>query len=83
MNHKAILFHLREAKEELDRTIDQIAAQADYGRGEFVVAMSHVYSHLNTAWNGCDASEGRHQECSQTDFDAWRKFPPDEELWLV
>lgn len=83
MNRDAVLFHLREAKEELDRTIGEIATTADYGQGEFVVAMSHLYSHLNTAWNGRDASHERHQECSQTDFDTWRKFPPDEELWLI
>ena len=83
MNRNAVLFHLREANEELDRTIDEVFATPDYGQGEFVVAMSHLYGHLNTAWNGRDASEERHRECSQADFDTWRKFPPDEELWLV
>lgn len=83
MNRDAILFHLQEAKQELDRTIGNIESQTDYDHGEFVVAMNHLYSHLNTAWNGRNASEERHGECSQADFDAWRKFPPDEELWLA
>ena len=82
MNHEAVLFHLREAKEELDRTIGQIAADPDYGYGEFVVAMSHLFHHLNTAWNGRDAFMERHNGCSQADFDAWRKFPKNDDLLL-
>ena len=82
MNRDAVLFHLREAKEELDRTIGEIQSDQSYDYGEFVVAMSHLYHHLNTAWNGRDASPERHRECAQSDFDAWRKFPSDADLLL-
>ena len=82
MNHQVVLFHLREGKEELDRTIAEIARESDYGYGEFQVAMSHIYHHLNTAWNGRDASIEQFSECSQQDFDAWKKFPPNSDLFL-
>ena len=82
MNRDAVLFHLNEAKEELDQTITEIASDPTYDIGEFRVAMSHLYHHLNTAWNGRDASADRHQECAQSDFDAWRKFPQDADLLL-
>ena len=82
MNRDAILFHLRDAKEELDRTIPEIAKDDSYDVGEFRVAMGHLYHHLNTAWNGRDASRERHSECAQSDFDTWRKFPPNGDLML-
>lgn len=82
MNRDAVIFHLKEAKEELDRTITEIASDTTYDFEEFQVAMSHLYHHLNTAWNGRDASAERHRECAQSDFDAWRKFPSDTDLLL-
>ena len=82
MNRDAVLFHLREAKEERDRTIAEIADDPDYDIGEFRIGMGHLYRHLNTAWNGRDASPERHSECAQTDFDTWGKFPPNEDLLL-
>ena len=82
MNKSVIIFHLKEAKEELDRTIVELETSPDYDAPEFQVAMSHLYTHLNTAWNGRDASAERHRECAQSDFDTWRKFPPSEDLFL-
>jgi len=82
MNRDAVLFHLKEAKEELDRTINQIASDSAYDFPELQVAMSHLYSHLNTAWNGKDASAERYGECSPNDFDTWRKFPSAADLLL-
>ena len=82
MNRDAILFHLREAKGELDGTIAEIEQDPEYGFEEFQVAMSHLYHHINTAWNGRDASRERHRDCSQEDFDTWRKFPTPSEVLL-
>ena len=62
MNHRVILFHLREAKEELDGAIFHVERNPDYDVGQFVVAMSHLYHHLNTAWNGRDHSDAMHQK---------------------
>ena len=51
LNREWILAHLREAKEELDRTIDNIETDAEYCEEEFKIAMDHIYTHLNIAWN--------------------------------
>jgi hypothetical protein len=82
MNHKVVLFHLREAKEELDQTIAEIASQPDYDSAEFRVAMSHLYHHLNTAWNGRDQTDEQFKICTDLDFARFRKFPQDADLLL-
>ena len=82
MNLHNILFHLKEAKEELDKTIEEIEKNKEYEFGEFVVAMSHLYHHLNTSWNSREAAEEEIEECSDENFKKWRKFPDDKELLL-
>lgn len=82
MNSEAVLFHLREAKEELDRTIAEMAADRDYDVGELRVAMSHLYHHLNTGWNGRDATADAHRDSAERDFAVWRKFPANADLLL-
>ena len=72
---------MREAYEELGCTIAEIEGAADYGSGEFLVAISHVYHHLNTAWNARDASEAAVREVSAEDFKRWSAFPDDVVLF--
>jgi hypothetical protein len=52
MNRHVVLFHLKEAAEELDRIIQEIAENPKFSEVEFGIAMGHAYHHLNTAWNG-------------------------------
>ena len=80
MNRDYVLDNLREAEEELKRTIREIAENPDYGYGEFVVAMMHLYHHVNTAWNARDASTDETTRCSHDDFARWRQFPSDLDL---
>src|ERR1041385_8993149 len=75
MNKRVILFHLKEAKEELDRTIEEIGKGGEYDVPEFRVAMSHLYHHLNTAWNGPDMAVDVSEERRQVEFELFRKFP--------
>jgi hypothetical protein len=82
MNKEAVLFHLKEALEELQKTIREIETEEDYGRGDFTVGMGHLYHHLNTAWNGQEATRDRHRDCAEKDFADWRKFPKDSDLML-
>jgi hypothetical protein len=77
MNRDWVLSHLREAHEELQRTIAEIESKADYSHGEFLVAMTHAYHHLNTAWNAKDEYQDRLDSCVEADFHRWRGFPPD------
>ena len=51
LNREWVLAHLKEAKEELDRTIDEIETDAEYDEDEFKIAIGHIYTHLNVAWN--------------------------------
>lgn len=79
MNKREILFHL---KEELDRTIEEIGKGGEYEVEEFLVAMSHLYHHLNTARNGREMSDEAFRVCRQEEFDLYRKFPSNEEMML-
>ena len=77
MNREWVLFQLREGQEELNRTIAEIAADPDYDVGEFIVAMQHLYHHLNTAWNSRDETPARVEAAGEDDFYTWRRFPDD------
>ena len=75
MNRSVVLFHPREASEQLDKTIKGLTSQSDYGAEEFLVEMSHLYHHLNTAWNGRDQTDEQFKQCTGEDFYRFRKFP--------
>ncbi len=59
MNRDWVLSQLREAQEELNRTIGEMEADPEYDVGELMVAMQHLYDHLNTAWNSRDEGPAR------------------------
>jgi hypothetical protein len=77
MNKDWILFHLREASEELLRTIGEFETASNYSEAEFRVAAEHIYNHLNTAWNSRNADPTHLARHSEREFFAWRDFPPD------
>jgi hypothetical protein len=76
-NRGWILAHLREAHEELTRTIAEMEADTEYSEVEFEIALAHMYNHMNTAWNSRNIDSHRIAECSDDDFYAWRDFPQD------
>ena len=82
MNLDPVLFHLREAKEELDRTITEMASDPKYDFAAFQVSMSHLYHHLNTAWNGRDQTDAEFEECTDETFKRFRRFPRESEVFL-
>ena len=51
LNREWIRAHLWEAKEELDGMLAKIETDEEYDEGEFKIAMDHIYTHLNVAWN--------------------------------
>jgi len=83
MNNQYILFHLREAREQIEQTIAAIQSDPEYDYGDYVVEMSHLYHHVNTDWNARDSNEERVGACSQEDFDKWRKMPGNDDLLLM
>lgn len=80
MNREWILLHLKEAHEELTETIQEIEKDSEYDFGQYLIAMMHLYNHLNTAWNSRDASPERVKACSYEDFGRWRQFPTDIDM---
>ena len=80
MNREWVLLHLKEAHEELRRTIEEFEKTSDYDTGEYLVAMMHLYDHLNTAWNSKDASLEEVRTCSKESFSKWRQFPSDIDM---
>ena len=83
MNKDNVLFHLREAAEELTRTIAEIEQDTEYDAPEFSVAMQHLYHHLNTAWNTRAVALERLEKASDQDFNAWCGYPKDLPLLEV
>ena len=82
MNRKLISLHLREAAEELNRTVADVDGEAAYDVEDFRVAMGHLYHHLNTAWNGRDLTDEAFKKCKDADFLRFRRFPAEPEVYL-
>jgi hypothetical protein len=83
VNRDYVLYNLREAKEDLERTINELQSDPQYEYGDFVVAMSHLYLHINTAWNARNSTKTQSEECSEADFNRWRQFPDPVDLLLL
>ena len=77
MNREWVLFHSTKARDEIDKTLEEIRETPDYGYSEFWVAMQHLYHHVNTAWNARDATETQVEKATDDDFNRWSQFPTD------
>ncbi|HEX3315056.1 MAG TPA: hypothetical protein VHR72_09215 [Gemmataceae bacterium] len=77
MNLGWLSFHLREASEELARTLAEIETNPDFREIELKIAFEHLYNHLNTAWNSRNVGDERFSAHSREEFYAWRAFPSD------
>lgn len=77
MNRDQVLLHLKEARDAIDSTIQEIHATPDYGYGEYWVDMQHVYHHLNTAWNSRDATPEQIAALTDAVFTRWSQLPDD------
>ena len=80
MNTNYVLFHLGEAQEALGKMIQKVETDPDYDFGHFLVDMTHLYHHVNTAWNARNASVPEAENQTDNDFYEWRKFPEDIDL---
>ncbi|MHC4545354.1 MAG: hypothetical protein ACYSYL_12670 [Planctomycetota bacterium] len=78
MNKDFVLFNLREAAKALQKIIKNIDSQPDYDPGEYIVEMTHLYHHVNTAWNAQNVDQEDAEKCSEEDFFKWRQFPKDD-----
>lgn len=82
MNKKYVLYNLREAAQEIQKIISEIETDGEYEYGDYLVAMSHLYHHINTAWNARESTEKEAEECSEKNFNKWRVMPANEDLLL-
>jgi hypothetical protein len=96
MNIKVILSNLREAQEQLAETIEQLSNDPDYAETfeqlsndpdypDYVEAhlraeITHIYDHINTAWNARYTTDDKWRACEEDDFFRWRAFPTDIDL---
>ena len=83
MNRDWVLSHLTDAQEEIATTVREIQETPDYGYGEFMVAMQHLYHHLNTAWNSRDATDAEVKAHTDEDYNRWGRMPTDLPLMEV
>jgi hypothetical protein len=79
MNKQHIQFHLREAHEAIEQILESLRSDPGYDYGNYWVEMQHLYHHINTAWNGREATDEEVSVCSQEDFDRWGRYPTDLE----
>jgi hypothetical protein len=77
MNRDWVLFHLRQAHEELARTIAELEQDPEYEYGDYWPAMQHLYHHLNTAWNAREATPQEVDRAGDPEFNRWSAFPTD------
>jgi hypothetical protein len=77
MNKEYILYNLKEASMQLFSIIKQLEENSTYDLGAYSVDMQHLYHHINTAWNSRDSTKEESQICTESDFEKWRRFPPD------
>ena len=82
MNKEFMLYHLREASEQLAATIRELETDPEYEYGNLVVDMGHLYHHINSAWNARDSSDEEARECTEDNFIKWRQFPSGDEIYL-
>ena len=80
MNKEYILYNLKEALNQLTDTIKELESDSEYEFGDYIVDMTHLYHHINTAWNAKNSTKLEVDKCSENDFRTWRNFPKDIEM---
>ena len=70
--------NLKEAKEQIEYILNNLASNPEYSEEEFKICLEHAYHHLNFAWNIKKVDEQRAEACSEDDFKKWSKYPRGE-----
>jgi|GEM_PF-1905280 len=75
LNKAIILYNLKDVMEQLERTIKDLEKNKKYELKEYWIEMSHIYHHLNVAWNARYAPLKKYKKISDKDFNKWAKYP--------
>jgi hypothetical protein len=70
-----LMYELEDAQEHLSNLCKELTSNSEYGDVEFQIDIAHVYSHLNRAWNGRNATE--QQSNDESLWRQWSQFPTD------
>jgi hypothetical protein len=71
------MYELEDAQEHLSNLCKELYNNCEYGEIELQIDIAHVYSHLNRAWNGRNATEKQSDDASL--WRQWSRFPTDVE----
>ena len=71
------MYELEDAQEHLANLCKELNSNSEYGDIEFQIDIAHIYSHLNRAWNGRNATA--QQSDDETLWRKWSQFPTDIE----
>lgn len=77
MSQYSVIFHLKEAKEELERLLEEVE---NNGIDSFEVSMQHLYHHLNFAWNTRMLSDEQLAAETEEEYKQRENFPKDLDL---
>jgi len=79
LNRESISFQLREAQEAIATLLEDLAdpEEQDYDEERFTIDMTHIYHHINSAFNTRFAREDYYETMTQEEFDQNERFPTD------
>ncbi len=80
MNKRWVLFHLKEAREQLTATVNDLETNEDYNQDDFYYAMQHLYHHANFAWNTRNLPAEKENSGGMKKFYRRRRFPKDIDM---
>ncbi len=76
MNRELVLHNLTEAHQALSRMLEEARQDPEWGVGDLMAELPHLYHHINTAWNARESGNAVGQ-ASDTEFRQWSDFPTD------
>jgi hypothetical protein len=80
MNKGYIKYNLEEGQNQLEQIINELNSNSEYDFEDYIEDMTHLYHHINTAWNARSSTQEQSEKCSESDFMKWRVFPNDIEM---
>lgn len=80
MNNSVILSNLREAHDQLTEIIEVIDSDPFYDEALFMATITHLYHHINSAWNARNVTVEQWSNLTEEQFFKWRSFPKDIDM---